>query len=204
MAHIFFKSLRSKGHFPCLYTPLVIVPCFRNGPCFIFGQKHMGIGAQRRDLGAFLASAMRLLRLVVSHASYTMFAPKRSDRARPGTEKSGHESFHATAMRQRTRCVCMAGFFAAFSPWVRFRIDRRWADWRNFLSRATGRVTRFANYSPIRDPDTYGFDHIVAFGSRLPIFLKERSPVLLGSPEAHQDRRDIVDASSVMLMPRGS
>jgi hypothetical protein len=49
-----------------------------------------------------------------------------------------------------------------------------------------------------------GFGHRVAFGSRLPILLEERSPVLPGSLASHQDNRDIVDAPSVVLVPRGS
>ena len=42
------------------------------------------------------------------------------------------------------------------------------------------------------------------FGSRFPILPKERSPVLPGSLDDHQDNRDIVDAPSVVLVPRGS
>jgi hypothetical protein len=49
-----------------------------------------------------------------------------------------------------------------------------------------------------------GFGHRVAFGSRFPILLNERSPVLPGSLDSHQDNRDIVDAPSVVLVPRGS
>ncbi len=56
----------------------------------------------------------------------------------------------------------------------------------------------------MRDPDTHGFGHRVAFGSRLPILLKERSPVLPGSLDDNQDSRDIVDAPSMMLVSRGS
>ena len=48
-----------------------------------------------------------------------------------------------------------------------------------------------------------GFGHRVAFGSRFPILLKERSPVLPGSLASHQDNRDIVDAPSVVLVSRG-
>jgi hypothetical protein len=49
-----------------------------------------------------------------------------------------------------------------------------------------------------------GFGHRVAFGSRFPILLDERSPVLPGSLETNQDNRDIIDAPSVGLVPRGS
>ncbi|WP_206744264.1 hypothetical protein, partial [Sinorhizobium americanum] len=59
------------------------------------------------------------------------------------------------------------------------------------------------NHSPIRDPDAVvGFGHIVAFGSRFPILLKERRPALPGSLGDHQDDRDIVDAPSMVLVPR--
>jgi hypothetical protein len=44
----------------------------------------------------------------------------------------------------------------------------------------------------------------VAFGSRFPILLEKRSPVLPGSLDCHQDNRDIVDAPSMVLSPRGS
>jgi hypothetical protein len=40
------------------------------------------------------------------------------------------------------------------------------------------------------------FGHRVVFGSRFPILLEERSPVLPGSLATHQDNRDIVDAPS--------
>ena len=49
-----------------------------------------------------------------------------------------------------------------------------------------------------------GFGHRMAFGSRFPILLEERSPVLPGSLSSHQDNRDIVDAASAVLLPRGS
>jgi hypothetical protein len=42
-----------------------------------------------------------------------------------------------------------------------------------------------------------GFGHRVAFGSRFPILLDERSLVLLGSLELDQDSRDIVDAPAI-------
>jgi hypothetical protein len=49
----------------------------------------------------------------------------------------------------------------------------------------------------------FGFGHIVAFGSRLPILLEERSPVLPGSLINNQDNRDVVDVASMMMVPRG-
>jgi hypothetical protein len=55
----------------------------------------------------------------------------------------------------------------------------------------------------MRDLMPLGFGHRVAFGSRFPILLKERSPVLPGSLDYHQDNRDIVDAPSMVLV-RGS
>ena len=57
----------------------------------------------------------------------------------------------------------------------------------------------------MRDPDAaLGFGHRVAFGSRFPILLEERSPALPGSLRHYQDSRDIVDVPSVLLVPRGS
>jgi hypothetical protein len=57
----------------------------------------------------------------------------------------------------------------------------------------------------MRDPDAVsGFGHRVAFGSRLPILLEERSPVLPGSLETDQDNRDIVDVPSSWILPRCS
>jgi hypothetical protein len=56
----------------------------------------------------------------------------------------------------------------------------------------------------MRDPDACGFGHRVAFGSRFPILLDERSPILPGLLNDHQDSRDIVDAPSVVLVSRGS
>ena len=44
----------------------------------------------------------------------------------------------------------------------------------------------------------------MAFGSRFPILPEERSRDLPGSLDSHQDNRDIVDAPSVVLSPRGS
>jgi len=44
----------------------------------------------------------------------------------------------------------------------------------------------------------------MAFGSRFPILLVERSPVLPSSLGHHQDNRDIVDVLSMLLSPRGS
>jgi hypothetical protein len=44
----------------------------------------------------------------------------------------------------------------------------------------------------------------MAFGSRLPILLEARTPVLPGSLARHQDSRDIVNAPSVVVVSRGS
>jgi hypothetical protein len=44
----------------------------------------------------------------------------------------------------------------------------------------------------------------VAFGSRFPILLEERSPDLPGSLKDNQDNRDVVDAPSLVLVSRGS
>jgi hypothetical protein len=49
-----------------------------------------------------------------------------------------------------------------------------------------------------------GFGHRVAFGSRFPILLDGRSPVLPGLLGCHQDSRDIVDAPSSWISPRCS
>jgi hypothetical protein len=49
-----------------------------------------------------------------------------------------------------------------------------------------------------------GFGHRMAFGSRLPILLEARTPVLPGSLARHQDSRDIVNAPSVVVVSRGS
>ncbi|ULJ72535.1 hypothetical protein [Rhizobium gallicum] len=95
-------------------------------------------------------------------------------------------------------------------------------NWRLFLGFGYGLISFFADrLNLIRPLDSLfpsfgsrtmlqcvtlmpcGFGHRMAFGSRFPILLQERSPVLPGSLSIHQDNRDIVDAPSMGFSPRG-
>jgi hypothetical protein len=78
------------------------------------------------------------------------------------------------------------------------------ADRLNVSLRQDKDVLRFSNHSQFVILMPLGFGHRVAFGSRFPILLNERSPDLPGSLDEHQDNRDIVDAPSVVVVSRGS